>query len=90
MNWLADWFSRWLLPAPKADDPALVDAGARAVAEAERLWAMDIIDPPRGSKNPRAAESLVVVNENIHANGWGANVNYHGQGAPAWWGMYAG
>jgi hypothetical protein len=69
---------------------ALELAGLSAVAEAERLWALDIIDPPIGSTHPRAAESLAVINAIIKTNGWAGNVKYLGNGPPQWCGMFAG
>lgn len=69
---------------------ALTLAGERAAAEMERLWMLDIIDPPIGSKHPRAADSLEVINEIIAANGWGTNTSYKGNGPPQWCGMTAG
>src|SRR6185503_2547395 len=67
-----------------------VGAGEVAARAAEQLWQMDIIDPPIGSKHPRAAESLSVINSIIERNGWGANVSYKGNGPPQWCGMFAG
>lgn len=68
----------------------LTRAGELAAQAAERLWQLDIIDPPRGSKHPRAADSLKVINEIIDLNGWGGNVRYVGNGPPQWCGMFAG
>lgn len=69
---------------------ALTRAGERAALEAERLWRLDIIDPPIGSKHPRAPQSLAVINGIIYMNGWGSNVKYVGNGPPQWCGMTAG
>lgn len=51
---------------------------------------LDVIDPAPGSKDPRADESLEVINEIIAANGWGANTRYVANGPPQWCGMTAG
>lgn len=69
---------------------ALTRAGELAALEAERLWQLDIIDPPRGSKDPRAPVSLKVINEIIDRNGWGTNVRYVANGSPQWCGFTAG
>jgi hypothetical protein len=72
---------------------ALKHAGELALAEITRLWSMDIIDPPIGSKHPRATDSLVVINEIIAANGWVFSLphgRYLGNGPPQWCGMTAG
>ncbi len=88
MTWPFD-FAR-LFKQPAAESGKLVDAGARAVAQAERLWDLDVIDPPKGSNDVRAADSLRIINEIIHVNGWGDNVTYAGNGPPQWCGMFAG
>lgn len=67
-----------------------IGTGEVAARAAEQLWQMDIIDPPIGSKHPRAAESLSVINAIIERNGWGTNVSYMGNGPPQWCGMFAG
>lgn len=69
---------------------ALTHAGELAALEAERLWKLDIIDPPIGSKHPQAAVSLATINAIIATNGWGSNVSYRGNGPPQWCGMTAG
>lgn len=74
-------------PAPPVDSTS---AGELAAAAAERLWKLDIIDPPFGSKHPRASASLAVINEIIATNGWGDNTTYRGNGPPQWCGMFAG
>lgn len=68
----------------------LEEAGKRAAAEAERLWKMDIIDPPIGSKDPRASYSLATINSIIRRNGWTWALPYRGNGQPQWCGMTAG
>lgn len=69
---------------------ALTHAGELAALEAERMWKLDIIDPPHGSKDPRAPASLAAINAIINVNGWGGNVKYTGNGPPQWCGMFAG
>lgn len=68
----------------------LARAGERAAAEMLRLWKLDIIDPPIGSKHPRAADSLAEINRIIVRNGWGKPGAYKGNGSPQWCGMTAG
>lgn len=65
-------------------------AGRAAAANAEWLWRQDVIDPPIGSKLPRAAESLAVINAIIRRNGWTWTLPYRGNGPPRWCGMTAG
>lgn len=68
----------------------LEEAGKRAAAEMERLWKLDIIDPPIGSKHPRAPECLAVIEKIIKINGWDWALPYRGNGPPQWCGMTAG
>lgn len=72
---------------------ALELAGQRALAEMTRLWQLDIIDPPVGSKDPRAPHSLAEIDRIIKRNGWGFALpagKYLGNGSPQWCGMTAG
>lgn len=72
---------------------ALELAGQRARDEMTRLWSLDIIDPPRGSRDPRAPQSLQIINEIIRVSGWTFALPdgmYHGNGSPQWCGMTAG
>lgn len=69
---------------------ALLLAGERAAAAALKLWTLDIYDPPHGDTRPRTPECLAVINEIITACGWGGNVDYRGNGPPAWCIMFAG
>jgi hypothetical protein len=71
-------------------DPDLIAAGERAVAEARRLFDLDIFDPPIGSKHPRAAECLAVIDGIMARNGWRPAGGYKGNGPPQWCGMFAG
>ncbi len=70
----------------------LEEAGRNAAAWMEVLWQRDIIDPAVGSKHPRAAESLRVIEEIIRVNGWTWALPYKGdaRGAVQWCGMTAG
>jgi hypothetical protein len=65
-------------------------AGQRAAAEALRMWDLDVFDPPKGSKHPRAAECLKVIEDVIDRAGWGFATPYLGNGAPQWCGLFAG
>lgn len=64
-------------------------AGDLAAVEAERLWNLDVIDPPIGSKHPRAAPSLAVIENIIKTAGWGFALPYRGNGPPQWCGLFA-
>lgn len=84
MSWLStimNWFS--------ARDP-LVRAGELAVAEAERMFALDVVDPPAGDKRPIAGVWLAVINDVIHRAGW-TWIKYRGneRGAAQWCGHFA-
>lgn len=70
---------------------ALARAGELALAEAQRLWALDVIDPPKGSKDPRARRWLEVINDIIKSAGWGFRGAYLGNAPKAtrWCGMFA-
>lgn len=72
---------------------ALTLAGQRAAAEMERLWRLDVIDPPLGSKDPRAPHSLDEITRIIKRNGWAWSLptgRYEHNGSPQWCGMTAG
>lgn len=64
-------------------------AGELAAQEAERLWQLDVFDPPIGSKHPRAPFCLDVIEGIIKTAGWGFATPYRGNGAPQWCGMFA-
>ena len=68
----------------------LEEAGKRVAAEAERMWKLDIFDPPIGSTHPRASECLGVIAGIIRRNGWDWALPYRGNGPPQWCGMFAG
>jgi len=72
---------------------ALKLAGQRALAAARRDWNLDIFDPPRASKHPRASECCDYITGVIQRNGWGFALprgRYVGNGPPQWCGMAAG
>lgn len=83
MRWLdgiINWFVR--------RDP-LERAGELAAAEAERMWQLDIIDPPKGASSEQAKRSLIVINEILSASGWSWAGPYTGNGPPQWCGLFA-
>lgn len=67
----------------------LAQAGSLAAAEAERLWCLDVFDPPIGSKHPRADECLKIIEDIIKTAGWSFALPYLGDGPPQWCGMFA-
>lgn len=81
---------------------AIAHAGELMAQWMERLWQADIIDPRIGSTDPRAPNSLLMINAIIGTNGWGnveqadvlagraINTSYKGNGPPQWCGMTAG
>lgn len=69
-------------------DP-LKRAGEIAAAEAERMWQLDIIDPPKGATSEQAKRSLIVINEILAASGWAWAGPYKGNGPPQWCGLFA-
>lgn len=69
---------------------ALVHAGELAAIEAERLWNLDIFDPPIGDRHIRAGACLAEIERIIKRNGWGFATPYKGDGPPQWCGMLAG
>lgn len=84
MKWLdqiVEWFTR-------RRDP-LLEAGRRAIAEAERMWALDIVDPPKGATSEQAKRSLIVINEILTASGWAWAGPYRHNGPPQWCGLFA-
>lgn len=72
-------------------DERLAAAGRAAIAEAERLFDLDVIDPPFGDKRPQVAHWLAVITSIIRAAGWGFALPYLGnrKGATQWCGMFA-
>ena len=68
---------------------ALTRAGELAVIEAERLWSLDVYDPPRADKSARANSCRAVIEGIIRGAGWGFTCPYLGNGPPQWCGMFA-
>ncbi len=68
----------------------LEEAGRKVAVAMMKLWNLDIIDPPIGSKHPRAIASLVAIEEIIKLNDWSWALPYKGNGPPQWCGMTAG
>lgn len=71
-------------------DADLEQAGQAAVAEALRLWNLDIIDPRRSDDSQHAIESRHHIDEMLMACGWDWCVPYKGDGALEWCGLFAG
>lgn len=64
-------------------------AGELAALEAERQWALDIFDPSKSDKSPRARECACHIEGIIERAGWGFATPYVGNGTPQWCGMFA-
>lgn len=69
---------------------ALTRAGELAAAEAERLFALDVYDPPKSDHTPRGEHSRRVISDILLASGWTWLVPYAGDGAVEWCGLFAG
>jgi hypothetical protein len=70
---------------------ALARAGELAVAEALRLWKLDIIDPEPSDKSMHATTSRHRINAMLVAAGWTWAVPYPGNRAGVeWCGLFAG
>jgi hypothetical protein len=70
-------------------DEDLKEAGERAVAEAQRLWALDVYDPPMSLHNEAADRSRKVIDEILTIAGWLWEVPYRGDTACEWCGLFA-
>lgn len=68
---------------------ALELAGRKAIAEAERLWKLDVYDPKRGDNSEAAVRSRRVIDEILMAAGWEWQVPYKGDGQVEWCGLFA-
>lgn len=80
--------------APALELAAPVDpleaSGLAAAHEAERLWRMDIVDPPRGRKGAEADRWRKTIDAMIrHGLGWTWEPPYRADGDYAWCGAYA-
>lgn len=64
-------------------------AGELAVAEAERLWQLDVYDPSRTDQSPRGIASKAVITKILKDAGWGFATPYRGNGPPQWCGLFA-
>lgn len=64
-------------------------AGQRAIAEAERLFNLDVYDPPKSDRSARADASRSVINAILRDAGWGFSTPYLGNGPPQWCGLFA-
>lgn len=88
-----------------SDEQRLIDAGRAALAEMERLFQLDVIDPaardlapPAPGSSPklhlaheRAVHSREVIDEILKACGWGWRTPYAGNHlGPEWCGLAAG
>lgn len=82
MGWL-DAIVGWF----KAD--RLARAGELAIEEAERLWLLDVYDPPKSDKSPQADHSRAVISEIVASAGWSWATPYAGNHATEWCGMFA-
>ncbi len=64
--------------------------GELAIAEALRLWRLDVYDPKASDKSSHAAASREVIDGLLRACGWGWQVPYRGNGQIEWCGIFAG
>ena len=78
---------RWFRPEAKGD--AMSTAGELAVAEALRLWNLDVYDPPKSDKSERAVRCRAVIDDILRASGWTWEVPYLGDGQVQWCGLFA-
>lgn len=87
MFWLNDAIDRlfgWTIPRD------VKEAGAAAIAEAERLWASDIYDPSKSDHSIRALASKKAIDRMLQACGWTWEVPYLGDGQMKWCLIFAG
>lgn len=70
-------------------DLFLKAAGELAAQEAERQWHLDIFDPSKSDKSPRARACAKHIEGIIERAGWGFATPYIGNGQPQWCGMFA-
>ncbi len=67
---------------------ALTLAGERAIAEAERLWQLDVYDPPRNDQSARGIANRIIIEDIIRTAGWDWALPYRGP-EPQWCGLLA-
>lgn len=65
-------------------------AGQRAVAEARRLFALDVYDPSLADATPHGLASKAVISSIIKACGWDWELPYRGNGQVEWCVMFVG
>lgn len=75
-------------PAPP--DDRLARAGELAVAEADRMFALDVRDPRVADDSPDARRCKAVISAIVAANGWHDKVPYLGDGFVQWCTMFDG
>lgn len=68
----------------------LARAGELAVAEALRLWQLDIYDPPRSDTSELGIRSKRHIDDLLAACGWVWEIPYKGDGQVEWCGIFAG
>lgn len=73
-----------------ASSTRLASAGQRAVAEAARLWNLDVFDPRQSDDSVHAKYSRDVITDVMVASGWGWMAPYTGDGHVEWCGLFAG
>ncbi len=69
---------------------SIAAAGQRALDEALRLFALDVIDPPASLHTVQAEHSRGVINDILTATGWRWEVPYKGDHQIEWCGLFAG
>ncbi len=86
MSWI-DSLVRWFTPI--ADDQKLATAGALAVAEADRLWQLNIADPPNGDARYAASrEQIDAMIRGDQGLGWNWAQPYVRDGNFEWCGAF--
>jgi hypothetical protein len=71
-------------------DADLEAAGRAAIAEAARLWQLDIIDPEPTDLSERADKSREQIDSMLRACGWTWQIPYKGNRQLEWCGVFAG
>jgi hypothetical protein len=74
--------------ASSTQEDKLLAAGERALAEAVRLWSLDVYDPKRSDKTPAGEHSRKIIQEIVNAAGW-TWIDYDGDGRVEWCGLHA-
>jgi hypothetical protein len=67
---------------------ALLRAGELAAQTAEKLFALNVYDPPANDQSARAIASRSVIDHVLTQAGWGFATPYHGP-EPQWCGLFA-